>query len=89
MADQPVEVVDHDLAWAGLFAEQRDVLEELLRPWLSGRVEWLLHPRPEARTHHLQVMEGTDPHVWALLAFIARVLRQQGISPPERGLLPE
>jgi GrpB-like predicted nucleotidyltransferase (UPF0157 family) len=181
VTDQRVEVVDHDPAWAGRFAEQRAVLEELLRPWLAGPVEhvgstavpglrakpvidmlapvgslaearaavpvlaqggwvfwpedpfghyrlWLLRPRPEARTHHLQVMEGADPHTRALLAFrdalradaglrreyaslkeqlseqhresrnaytnakgafIGRVLRQQGISPPERRLLPE
>jgi len=89
---------------------------------------WLLRPRPEARTHHLQVMEGEDPHVRAVLAFrdvlrsdaglrqeyaslkdqlceqhragrnaytnakgafVQRVLRQAGITPPERGLLPE
>jgi GrpB-like predicted nucleotidyltransferase (UPF0157 family) len=30
---------------------------------------WLLRPRPEARTHHLQVMEAADPHARALLAF--------------------
>jgi GrpB-like predicted nucleotidyltransferase (UPF0157 family) len=30
---------------------------------------WFLRPRPEARTHHLQVIEGTDPHAEALLAF--------------------
>jgi GrpB-like predicted nucleotidyltransferase (UPF0157 family) len=179
--DQRVEIVDHDPAWAGRFDEQGAVLEELLRPWLSGRIEhigstavpglrakpvidmlapvgslaearaavpvlaqggwvfwpedpfgdyrmWLLRPRPEARTHHLHVMEATDPHAGALLAFrdvlraddglrreysslkeqlaeqhrdsrnaytnakaafVGRVLRQQGISVPERGLLPE
>ncbi len=181
MADQRVELADHDPAWAGRFAEQRDVLAEVLRPWLSGAVEhvgstsvpglrakpvidllapvksldqareavpvlaeagwlfwpqdpaghyrlWLLRPRPEARTHHLQVMAGTDPHRRALLAFrdalraddrlrreyarlkeqlaerhpgsrnaytnakgafVERVLRQRGITPPERDLLPE
>ena len=181
MADQRVEVVDPDPAWAGRFAEQRIVVEELLEPWLTGPVEhigstavpglrakpvidmlapvgslaearaavpvladagwvfwpedpcghyrlWLLRPRPEARTHHLQVIEGEDPHARALLAFrdvlradaglrreyaslkerlseqhresrnaytnakgafIQRVLRQEGISPPSRGLLPE
>ncbi len=181
MADQRVEVVDHDPAWAGRFAEQRVVLEELLRPWLAGPVEhvgstavpglrakpvidmlapvgslaearaavpvlgeggwvfwpddpfghyrlWLLRPRPETRTHHLQVMEAADPHFQALLAFrdvlraddglrrehgslkeqlstehrgnrnaytnakgalVEQVLRQHGINPPERGLLPE
>jgi len=89
---------------------------------------WLLRPKPEARTHHLQVMAGEDPHALALLAFrdvlradaglrreyaglkeqlseqhregrnaytnakgafVQRVLRQQGIIPPERSLLPE
>jgi len=30
---------------------------------------WLLRPRPEARTHHLQVVEGAHPHASALLAF--------------------
>jgi GrpB-like predicted nucleotidyltransferase (UPF0157 family) len=89
---------------------------------------WFLRPRPEARTHHLQVIEETDPHAVALLAFrdalradtalrrdyadlkdglarqhasnrnaysnakgdfIARALRQRGIDPPARDLLPE
>jgi GrpB-like predicted nucleotidyltransferase (UPF0157 family) len=30
---------------------------------------WLLRPRPEARTHHLHVIEAEDPHARALLAF--------------------
>jgi GrpB-like predicted nucleotidyltransferase (UPF0157 family) len=30
---------------------------------------WFLRPRPEARTHHLQVMAAADPHAAALLAF--------------------
>jgi GrpB-like predicted nucleotidyltransferase (UPF0157 family) len=30
---------------------------------------WLLRPRPEARTHHLQVVEGEHPQARALLAF--------------------
>jgi len=173
--------VDHDPAWAVRFAEQQVVVEDLLRPWLTGPVEhigstavpglrakpvidmlapvgslaeartaipvlaeagwlfwpedpcgyyrlWLLRPRPEARTHHLQVAEGEDPHVRALLAFrdalradaglrreyaslkeqlasqhpdgrnaytnakgafIERALRQAGIDPPPRELLPE
>lgn len=181
MADQRVEVVDHDPGWAGRFDEQRTILEGLLEPWLNGPVEhigstavpglrakpvidmlapvgslagaraavpvlaaagwafwpqdpcghyrlWLLRPRPDARTHHLQVIEGEEPHARALLAFrdalradpglsqeyaslkeklseryhgnrnaytnakgafIERVLRREGVSPPERGLLPE
>jgi GrpB-like predicted nucleotidyltransferase (UPF0157 family) len=30
---------------------------------------WLLRPRPEARTHHLHVVEAEHPHARALLAF--------------------
>jgi GrpB-like predicted nucleotidyltransferase (UPF0157 family) len=30
---------------------------------------WFLRPAPEARTHHLQVIEADDPHASALLAF--------------------
>jgi GrpB-like predicted nucleotidyltransferase (UPF0157 family) len=122
VADQELKVVDPDPAWAERFAEQRIVVDELLRPWLTGPVEhigstavpglrakpvidmlapvgslaearaalpalagagwlfwpqdpcghyrlWLLRPRPEARTHHLQVAEAGHPHVRAVLAF--------------------
>jgi GrpB-like predicted nucleotidyltransferase (UPF0157 family) len=181
MADQQLKVVDSDPAWTYRFAEQQTMVEDLLRPWLTGPVEhigstavpglrakpvidmlapvsslaearaavplladagwlfwpddpcgsyrlWLLRPRPEARTHHLQVAEGEDPHSRALLAFrdvlraddglrreyaslkerlaaqnpgsrnaytnakgafIQRALRQAGIEPPPRELLPE
>jgi len=114
--------VDYDPAWPGLFAEQRMVVAELLRPWLAEPVEhigstavpglrakpvidllapvsslpaaraavplladagwlfwpedpcsnyrlWFLRPRPEARTHHLQVIEQGHPQARALLAF--------------------
>jgi GrpB-like predicted nucleotidyltransferase (UPF0157 family) len=30
---------------------------------------WFLRPTPEARTHHLHVIEADDPHALALLAF--------------------
>jgi GrpB-like predicted nucleotidyltransferase (UPF0157 family) len=30
---------------------------------------WFLRPRPQARTHQLQVMSAADPHAAALLAF--------------------
>lgn len=171
----------YDPAWPGRFAEQRMMVEGLLRPWLAGPVEhigstavpglrakpvidllapvssladaraavpvlsdagwlfwpedpcshyrlWFLRPRPEARTHHLQVVEQEHPQARALLAFrdvlradaglrreyaglkerlarqhpegrnaytnakgefIERVLRQAGIEPPPRDLLPE
>jgi GrpB-like predicted nucleotidyltransferase (UPF0157 family) len=122
VADQQLKVVDPDPAWADRFAEQQMVVEDLLRPWLTGPVEqigstavpglrakpvidmlapvgslaearaavpvladagwlfwpedpcglyrlWLLRPLPEARTHHLQVVEGGHSHARALLAF--------------------
>ena len=89
---------------------------------------WFLRPRPEARTHHLHLIEDRHPHAVALLVFrdalradaglcreyaglkdrlarrhpgnrnaysnakgefVARVLRQAGVEPPTRGLLPE
>jgi GrpB-like predicted nucleotidyltransferase (UPF0157 family) len=181
VADQHVEVVDHDPAWAAAFAQQRAAMQELLRPWLAGPVEhigstavpglrakpvidilapvgsltearaavpaltdagwvfwpedpnghyrlWFLRPRPEARTHHLQVVEASHPHARSLMAFrdalradealrdeyaslkerlaeqhpdsrnaytnaknafVERVLREQGVTPPPRDLLPE
>jgi len=30
---------------------------------------WFLRPRPEARTHHMQLIEHGDPHARALIAF--------------------
>ncbi|MBO0833446.1 MAG: GrpB family protein, partial [Actinobacteria bacterium] len=39
MADARVRIVDYDPAWPGRFAEQRMVVEGLLRPWLAGPVE--------------------------------------------------
>jgi GrpB-like predicted nucleotidyltransferase (UPF0157 family) len=181
MADQKVALADSDPVWADRFDQQRAVVEELLRPWLTAPVEhvgstsvpglrakpvidmlapvsslplarealpvlaeagwlywpedpcghyrlWLLRPRPEARTHHLHVIEAGHPHARALLAFrdalraddglrseyaslkdrlaeqhpdnrnaytnakaafVERALRQAGIDPPPRDLLPE
>lgn len=39
MADQAVELVDYDPRWPERFAEQREPVEELLRPWLARPVE--------------------------------------------------
>jgi GrpB-like predicted nucleotidyltransferase (UPF0157 family) len=181
VAGERVRVVDYDPGWPGRFAEQKVLVERLLRPWLAGPVEhigstavpglrakpvidllapvrslsaaraatpvlagagwlfwpedpcscyrlWFLRPRPEARTHHLQVVEQGHPQARALLvfrdvlgtdaglrreyaglkdqlaeqhpesrnaytnakgAFIEGVLRQAGIEPPARDLLPE
>jgi GrpB-like predicted nucleotidyltransferase (UPF0157 family) len=38
---------------------------------------WFLRPSPEARTHHLHVIEHRDPHAAALLAF-RDALRAEG-----------
>jgi GrpB-like predicted nucleotidyltransferase (UPF0157 family) len=95
---------------------------------LRGYRLWFLKPSPQARTHHLQVVEADHPHALALVAFrdvlraddrlrdeyarlkdqladahpgnrnaytnakaefVARVLRQAGVEPPARDLLPE
>lgn len=89
---------------------------------------WFLRPAPEARTHHLQLIEYGDAHAVALVAFrdllraddglrreyadlkgrlarqhpgsrnaytnakstfVAQALRQAGVEPPPRDLLPE
>jgi len=67
VADQQLKVVDADPEWADRFAEQQVVVEDLLRP------------RPEARTHHLQVVEGEHPHARALLAFRDVLRRDAGL----------
>jgi GrpB-like predicted nucleotidyltransferase (UPF0157 family) len=47
---------------------------------------WLLRPRPEARTHHLQVMEAGDPHARALLAFRDALRADAGLRRQYAGL---
>ena len=122
MGDERVQIVNYDPAWPSRFAEQQTLVEDLLRPWLTGRVEhvgstavpglrakpvidmlapvsslaearaavpvlagagwlywpedpcgyyrlWFLRPLPEARTHHLHVIEHGHPQATALLAF--------------------
>jgi GrpB-like predicted nucleotidyltransferase (UPF0157 family) len=122
MADQRVEIVDYDLRWPELFAEERPAVEAVLAAWLGDPLEhvgstavpglrakpiidmlapvksltaavaavpvieragwmhwpqdplrgyrlWFLKPRPQARTHHLQVVEADHPHAVALVAF--------------------
>ncbi len=54
MADQRVEVVDYDPGRPDRFAAQRLSVQEL---------------RPEARTHHLHVIEDGHRHALALLTF--------------------
>jgi GrpB-like predicted nucleotidyltransferase (UPF0157 family) len=101
-------------------------------PWpgdpLRDYRRWFLKPKPEARTHHLQVVGADHPHAVALVAFrdalraddqlrdeyarlkgrlaaahadnrnaytnakaefVSRALRQAGVEPPARDLLPE
>jgi GrpB-like predicted nucleotidyltransferase (UPF0157 family) len=47
---------------------------------------WFLRPRPEARTHHLQVMEGGQPHAMALLAFRDALRADAGLRSQYAGL---
>jgi GrpB-like predicted nucleotidyltransferase (UPF0157 family) len=124
------------LAPVGSLREARDALPVLADAgWLFWPEDpcahyrlWLLRPRPEARTHHLHVIEAEHPHAKALLAFrdalradaglrneyaslkerlaqehrdnrnaytnakaafVERSLKQAGIDPPPRDLLPE
>jgi GrpB-like predicted nucleotidyltransferase (UPF0157 family) len=47
---------------------------------------WFLRPRPEARTHHLQVIEHDDPHARALLAFRDTLRADAGLRSQYAGL---
>lgn len=38
-ADAPIEVVPYDPLWPSRFAEERELLERVLAPWLTGPVE--------------------------------------------------
>jgi GrpB-like predicted nucleotidyltransferase (UPF0157 family) len=40
---------------------------------------WFLRPRPEARTHHLHVMEHDDRHARALIAFRDTLRAEAGL----------
>jgi GrpB-like predicted nucleotidyltransferase (UPF0157 family) len=40
---------------------------------------WLLRPRPEARTHHLHVVEAEHPHARGLLAFRDALRAEAGL----------
>jgi GrpB-like predicted nucleotidyltransferase (UPF0157 family) len=40
---------------------------------------WFLRPRPEARTHHLHVIEHGDPHARALIAFRDALRADRGL----------
>src|SRR5262249_39865511 len=139
MADQRVEVVGYDPGWHDRFAEQLQLVAELLRPWLAGPAEhigstpvpgprapavidmlapvgslagaqaalpalagagwlfwpddpcrhyrlWFLRPRPEARTHHLHVIEDGHPHALALLAFRDALRADAGLCREYAGL---
>jgi GrpB-like predicted nucleotidyltransferase (UPF0157 family) len=139
MADQRVTVLDYDPEWPARFAEQRPLVEELLRPWLAGPVEhigstavpglrakpvidmlapvsslvdvqaavpvladagwlfwpddpcrhyrlWFLRPSPEARTHHLHVIEGRHGHAAALVAFRDLLQADEGLRREYAGL---
>lgn len=40
---------------------------------------WFLRPRPEARTHHLHLIEHDDPHARALIAFRDALRAEPGL----------
>lgn len=63
------------------FTEARDALSVLERqgwahwaddPNRSWRL-WFLYPRPDARTHHLYLIQHDDPHLRELIAFRDRL----------------
>ena len=37
--DEPISLVPYNSAWPSLFERERDLLEELLAPWLAGPIE--------------------------------------------------
>ncbi|AGB26829.1 hypothetical protein Mycsm_06712 (plasmid) [Mycobacterium sp. JS623] len=134
-----VTVVEYDTHWPRQFAEQRDQLAHLLKPWLAAPVEhvgstsvpglaskpvidilapvislpasraavsvlendgwlywptdpngrwrlWFLRPRPEARTHHLYLVQHDYAHVAELLAFRDALRANDGLRDQYRTL---
>jgi GrpB-like predicted nucleotidyltransferase (UPF0157 family) len=63
------------------FTEAHDAIAALAQDdWLYWPADpntswrlWFLHPRPEARTHHLYLIEHDDPHLQELVAFRDRL----------------
>ena len=49
---------------------------------------WFLRPSPEARTHHLHVIERRHAHATALVAFLA-TLHPPGQTPARNAALEE
>lgn len=39
MREEPIHLVPYDAAWPRRFAEERTLLESVLRPWLAGPIE--------------------------------------------------
>jgi GrpB-like predicted nucleotidyltransferase (UPF0157 family) len=82
------------LAPVGSLAEARAALPALAAAgWLYWPEDpcgwyrlWLLRPRPEARTHHLQVVEASHPHARALLAFRDALRADAGLRREYAGL---
>jgi GrpB-like predicted nucleotidyltransferase (UPF0157 family) len=82
------------LAPVGSLDDARDALPALADAgWLFWPQDpcghyrlWLLRPRPEARTHHLQVVEAAHPHARALLAFRDALRGDAGLRREYAGL---
>jgi GrpB-like predicted nucleotidyltransferase (UPF0157 family) len=47
---------------------------------------WFLRPRPQARTHHLQLIEHDEPHACALIAFRDALRADPGLCAGYAGL---
>lgn len=39
MPEERVRLVDYDAAWPTMFEAERELLEDVLRPWLAGPIE--------------------------------------------------
>ena len=95
VADQRVEIVDHDPAWRDRFAEQRPVVEELLGPWLAGPVEHVGSTSVPGLRADLkerlarQHPDNRNAYSNAKGDIVVRALRRAGIEPPVRDALQE
>lgn len=64
MRDEPVRLAPYDPAWPGLFAEERDALDEAIGP---------CKPHPSRRTHHLHLIPTDSQRFRDELAFRDRL----------------
>jgi GrpB-like predicted nucleotidyltransferase (UPF0157 family) len=83
----PAKPVIDMLAPVRSLADAREAVAPLTREgWLFWPDDpcrdyrlWFLRPRPEARTHHLHLIEHDDPHARALIAFRDALRTEPGL----------